>query len=165
MERITNSEFMNIVADRYAKMLSKLDQRNTQYNPVADSKNTVRLASFIRMAEFRKKKTSEKCLDLMDKHLICLYDQMDAWIEENKFPSLLLIDELMTDLHNYLLLLEACLLEEFGPDIISDSDFSMSEGIRMQETAKQKYLERQAKNETNKKRRKKDRIKRMKGKK
>ncbi|MDD2679530.1 MAG: hypothetical protein PHO03_01830 [Candidatus Omnitrophica bacterium] len=67
-----------------------------------------RLHNFERGADFLKQNPSTVCLNYMTKHLVSIYDIVQG--EEQVTQALL--DEKIGDAINYLILLEACLVDE-----------------------------------------------------
>ena len=118
--------FNNVVKDRVAECLALLVPKGEEYSRGGDRLHNFKVAGRI---EGISPERALRGIDL--KHRASIMDLVDD-IEEGKLPSMKLLAEKMTDSINYLLLLEALIVErvEAGehPDVILRSGVAVIEG-------------------------------------
>jgi hypothetical protein len=99
---MTNDEFQKLRLRRQEKSDLVLNKKGSEYS---DEDN--RLHNFKQSAAILRCSVPEACLALMSKHLVSVNDV----VLRNQQVTQDWIDEKIGDLHNYLELLEACIVE------------------------------------------------------
>ena len=100
------NEFNKIVEARLNLCRETLIVKAKQY-----AKGSDRLANFKKAATMQNIAPIEALRGMMAKHNVCFYDQLDLAVEKGKVDPRI-INEVITDMINYLILTEALLIDE-----------------------------------------------------
>lgn len=103
---MTNEAFEVIVENRIDKIRLVLTMKAKEYATSAD-----RLHNFKHAASILRQSPAESCIAFLTKHVVSIYDMVFNVKYGNPPPKPATIDEKIGDAINYLILLEAILLE------------------------------------------------------